>query len=80
MSIPPAPSINLTDTLGALLIGTYISTALFGITCLQTFNYYNDYPSDSIFIKSLVSTSLLYVKAKLHYIPSGRYRLVLYMS
>lgn len=55
------PPISLDDTLGALLIGTYIPTALFGITFLQTFNYYRNYPNDSVFTKGTVSRSWLYI-------------------
>ena len=47
--------INIDITVGALLIGTYISTALFGFTTLQGYNYYINYPDDRWKMKSLVS-------------------------
>ena len=48
-------NINPNLTLGTLLVGTYISTALFGFTSLQTYNYYNTYVVDHVHIKVLVS-------------------------
>ena len=45
---------NIDTTVGALLIGTYISVALFGFTTLQGYNYYLNYPDDRLQIKSLV--------------------------
>lgn len=58
------PGININTTLGALLIGTYISIALFGTTALQGYNYYLNFPDDPRTKKALVSRSLL---SALHY-------------
>lgn len=56
MSAAPTPApFNLELTLGALLVGTYISTTLFGFTTLQTYNYYTNYPDDRRFLKLLVA-------------------------
>ena len=52
--------IDLDLTLGALLIGTYVSTTLFGFTSLQTYSYYNSYDKDRLFLKALVSASKIY--------------------
>lgn len=41
-------------TIGALLIGTFISTGLFGIATTQTYWYYGYYPGDRKRIKALV--------------------------
>ncbi|KAJ7200537.1 hypothetical protein GGX14DRAFT_571944 [Mycena pura] len=41
-------------TLGAVQIGFIVSTFLFGIVTLQTFNYYWNYPQDSVGLKLLV--------------------------
>ncbi|PAV21571.1 hypothetical protein PNOK_0152800 [Pyrrhoderma noxium] len=54
-SLPERPPINLDITLGALLIGTYISTTLFGFTSLQTYSYYNTYVNDRVFLRVLVA-------------------------
>ena len=51
--------IDLNLTLGAFLIGTYISTALFGLSSLQTYSYYNTYISDHVLLKVLVSHILV---------------------
>ncbi|KAI0003864.1 hypothetical protein BJV74DRAFT_985582 [Russula compacta] len=42
-------------TLGAVLGGSFLSTALFGSLCLQTFLYVKQYPNDSKRIKALVA-------------------------
>ena len=55
MSTPAEQAgINIDITVGALLIGTYISVALFGFTTLQGYNYYLNYPDDRWKVKSLV--------------------------
>ena len=48
------PGIDLDITIGALLIGTFISVALFGFTTLQAYNYYLHYPGDQWKLKGLV--------------------------
>ncbi|KZT68575.1 hypothetical protein DAEQUDRAFT_738629 [Daedalea quercina L-15889] len=42
---------ELDNTYGAVLIGAFISAVLFGITNLQTFIYFRQYPSDRIWNK-----------------------------
>ncbi|KAJ7806155.1 hypothetical protein B0H14DRAFT_2876759 [Mycena olivaceomarginata] len=37
------PSLDLTKTFGALLIGVIVSAALYGVTCIQTFYYFTHY-------------------------------------
>ncbi|KAJ6589597.1 hypothetical protein B0H19DRAFT_1104226 [Mycena capillaripes] len=49
------PSFAVDDTLGALLIGTLVSYALFGVTTTQVYVYYGRSPKDSLWIKSLVA-------------------------
>lgn len=59
-SQPQTPSLpSLDDTFGAYLLGTYGSTALFGVTCLQAFMYYRSYPYDRPWIKVLVAILLI---------------------
>ncbi|KAI9510800.1 hypothetical protein F5148DRAFT_511032 [Russula earlei] len=45
---------HIKTTLGAILIGCMLSTALSGMTAVQTFLYYRLYPKDSFRIKFLV--------------------------
>ncbi|KAI1785193.1 hypothetical protein LXA43DRAFT_976344 [Ganoderma leucocontextum] len=44
-----APSID--DTLGAILIGTYISLVLYGLALHQAYEYYVNYPYDKLWLK-----------------------------
>jgi len=53
MSAAPV-QLFLDNTFGALLIGVFIAAALWGITCTQTFIYFNNYPNDTIGMKVLV--------------------------
>ncbi|TFK98158.1 hypothetical protein BDV98DRAFT_606972 [Pterulicium gracile] len=50
---------GLDHTFGAYLLGTFISTALFGVTCLQTFMYYTSYPADKVGLKLMVGVLLV---------------------
>ncbi|KIY70896.1 hypothetical protein CYLTODRAFT_160531 [Cylindrobasidium torrendii FP15055 ss-10] len=46
----------LDNTMGALMIGALVSTALWGITCMQTFEYYGSYLKyDNIMFKIMVT-------------------------
>ncbi|KAJ7701463.1 hypothetical protein B0H17DRAFT_1195252 [Mycena rosella] len=47
----PAPD----GTLGALEIGAVVATFLFGVETLQTFNYYRQYPKDSVILRISVA-------------------------
>ncbi|KAJ7052245.1 hypothetical protein C8F01DRAFT_1261958 [Mycena amicta] len=42
-------------TLGAVLIGTLLSTVLFGVTTMQTYMYYMHFPADAAMIKATVA-------------------------
>ncbi|KAF9468722.1 hypothetical protein BDZ94DRAFT_1246111 [Collybia nuda] len=58
---PPPPSIRsspgtLDGTLGALLVCVLIAVALFGVICLQTYQYFSYYVKDKLYIKILVGT------------------------
>lgn len=48
------PSFSFDATIGAILIGGFISVFLFGVTCLQTFIYYQRYPRDKALLKFIV--------------------------
>jgi len=47
--------VKFDNTLGAILVGSFISAFLYGLTCLQTFIYFQRYPRDRPSIKLLVS-------------------------
>jgi len=49
------PTIDLSDTMGALLIGILFSVCLFGMTTLQTWYYFQHYPNDNMVLKSVVT-------------------------
>ncbi|TDL25235.1 hypothetical protein BD410DRAFT_632307 [Rickenella mellea] len=42
---------TLGNTMGALFIGLLVSVLLFGIICLQAYNYYQKYPEDRAYVK-----------------------------
>ncbi|KAF8226049.1 hypothetical protein L208DRAFT_1407693 [Tricholoma matsutake] len=46
--------IDIGTTYGANLIGLILASVLYGVTLLQTFSYYRQYPRDSFFTKGLV--------------------------
>ncbi|KIM83687.1 hypothetical protein PILCRDRAFT_819331 [Piloderma croceum F 1598] len=57
-SNPPMPLIPveiLNNSLGAGLLGVVLSAMVYGITCVQTFNYYSSYPKDHVYVKILVA-------------------------
>lgn len=47
---------SLDATYGAAFVGLIASAVLYGVTLLQTFLYYKNYPNDSWFTKSIVFT------------------------
>ncbi|KAJ7364703.1 hypothetical protein DFH08DRAFT_1073310 [Mycena albidolilacea] len=49
-------SFDADSTLGALLIGTLVSFALFGVTTTQVYIYYRRFPQDSFAMKALVAS------------------------
>ncbi|KAI8996243.1 hypothetical protein BD414DRAFT_408500 [Trametes punicea] len=51
----PEPNLHLDPTYGALFIGVLLSAVLFGVTMLQTFVYFQQYPSDRPWRKFAVS-------------------------
>ncbi|OSD00606.1 hypothetical protein PYCCODRAFT_1437195 [Trametes coccinea BRFM310] len=61
-STPPDPLPKLAaldNTFGALLLGTYGSLLLFGLTAHQTYRYFHLYPQDGRILKSLVTTVMI---------------------
>ncbi|GJJ13350.1 hypothetical protein Clacol_007602 [Clathrus columnatus] len=64
------------NTLGALLIGLIVSTALFGLTTLQTYLYFINYIKDRLSLKFLVASlwildfihTILVTHASYHYL------------
>ncbi|EIN08236.1 hypothetical protein PUNSTDRAFT_134627 [Punctularia strigosozonata HHB-11173 SS5] len=55
MSAAPAPHIVLDNTLGAVYIGVVLSAVLFGVSCLQTYHYYDSFRNDPWYFKTLVA-------------------------
>lgn len=67
--MPPATLFSATDqtlnnTVGAVLLGAFCASVLFGITTLQTYWYYHTYPSDSRLHKWAVA--ILWILDALH--------------
>ncbi|KAH9481048.1 hypothetical protein JR316_0005567 [Psilocybe cubensis] len=62
--------LNLNDTFGAYTLGTFASSILFGVTCFQTYHYFNTYTDDGIFLKLTVITvsgfEMLHVGFSIH--------------
>ncbi|KAF8181129.1 hypothetical protein K438DRAFT_1841252 [Mycena galopus ATCC 62051] len=54
MSAPALATFDANGTIGALLIGTLISYALFGVTSTQTYIYYGRFPRDPLRTKIMV--------------------------
>ncbi|KAA1465968.1 hypothetical protein DENSPDRAFT_876138 [Dentipellis sp. KUC8613] len=55
----PAAIPSLDATFGAMFIGVIVAATLWGVTCLQTWSYYRDYPTDPWTIKLLVLAVLV---------------------
>jgi hypothetical protein len=55
---------SLDKTLGAYLIGTFVSAVLYGISCLQTFAYYRTYSKDRLVLRLTVAA--LWIFETLH--------------
>ncbi|KAL0576605.1 hypothetical protein V5O48_005362 [Marasmius crinis-equi] len=49
----------LDDTFGWLYIGTVLAMALWGVTCIQTWWYFDNYPKDNKWLKLTVFTTFL---------------------
>ncbi|KAH0582353.1 hypothetical protein H2248_010302 [Termitomyces sp. 'cryptogamus'] len=49
--------LNLSTTLGALVIGVLVSIFLFGVVTLQTFTYYKKFPDDRWLLKTFVGVT-----------------------
>lgn len=52
-------TLDLKDTFGALLVGIFFSSVLYGVTCTQVFYYFQNYASDNLIIKMAVITLLI---------------------
>ncbi|KAG6376572.1 hypothetical protein JVT61DRAFT_1550 [Boletus reticuloceps] len=51
---PPILPFSVDNTLGALLIGSLVAAAFWGVTSVQTYIYYHRYPDDPLFLKLVV--------------------------
>ncbi|PPQ86189.1 hypothetical protein CVT25_006932 [Psilocybe cyanescens] len=54
-SLPNLPVFDANNTLGALLIGLFVSCCLFGISGVQLYIYYGRFKDDRTFLKALVA-------------------------
>ncbi|KAI0808327.1 hypothetical protein C8Q74DRAFT_1363717 [Fomes fomentarius] len=63
-TVPTIPHIALDDTLGAVFIGHFFTTVLYGITTLQAFMYYRDQYKDPGILK--LSVFVLWVLDTVH--------------
>jgi hypothetical protein len=54
--LPPGllTNLNVTNTIGALHIGTYIAVSLFGLVTIQVYYYYLHHSGDGLYIKATV--------------------------
>ncbi|KAJ3003826.1 hypothetical protein NUW54_g5109 [Trametes sanguinea] len=53
---PRTPGLpSLTNTFGAILIGSYIGFIIYGLNLYQTYHYYKAFPNDRLYLKLLVS-------------------------
>ncbi|KAF6762825.1 hypothetical protein DFP72DRAFT_568807 [Ephemerocybe angulata] len=59
MSASQSP-ISLDNTMGASLIGVICASVLYGVSCVQTWYYFNHYRNDVWYIKSLVGAVWLF--------------------
>ncbi|EIN11089.1 hypothetical protein PUNSTDRAFT_133140 [Punctularia strigosozonata HHB-11173 SS5] len=60
-AVTPPP---LDNTLGVALIGVIAASALYGLSCLQTWTYYRMYTKDPVFIR--VTVAVLWILDTLH--------------
>ncbi|KAK0222415.1 hypothetical protein EDD85DRAFT_254901 [Armillaria nabsnona] len=51
MAVPASP---IDSTFGALFIGMVLAAVLWGVSCVQTWYYFDNYRRDSIFLKGVV--------------------------
>ncbi|KAI0366960.1 hypothetical protein BV20DRAFT_1055129 [Pilatotrama ljubarskyi] len=56
-TLPAIPSLD--SSFGALLIGTCFGLMLYGLTVHQAYRYFRLYPTDTVFLRSLVTFALL---------------------
>ncbi|OBZ74336.1 hypothetical protein A0H81_05763 [Grifola frondosa] len=50
----PIFEVNLSDSMGSMLVGQFLACVLWGINCVQLFWYFSIYAADSISMKTLV--------------------------
>ncbi|RPD69891.1 hypothetical protein L226DRAFT_539336 [Lentinus tigrinus ALCF2SS1-7] len=54
---PPLPALD--NTFGAVLLGTFFGIILYGMTLHQSYRYYRLYPKDKLWLKGVVSLTIL---------------------
>ncbi|KAJ3743396.1 hypothetical protein DFH05DRAFT_1495820 [Lentinula detonsa] len=60
MSAAEEPHITVDNTMGAAFIGVICAASLYGVSCVQTWFYFNRYPGDLWYIKCLVAIVWLF--------------------
>ncbi|KAJ3802719.1 hypothetical protein GGU11DRAFT_764762, partial [Lentinula aff. detonsa] len=60
MSATEEPHITVDNTMGAAFIGVICAASLYGVSCVQTWFYFNRYPGDLWYIKCLVAIVWLF--------------------
>lgn len=71
------PSYPLDNSIGAMLIGVIVSAVLHGVCLLQAFLYFTKYKRDSLFVKTLVGTTVLFDALHLAFISHTIYHYVI---
>lgn len=54
----PLSAVSLGPTLGAIELGVLISSVFYGVTCVQTFTYYQKAAKDRLGLKCLVAFTM----------------------
>ncbi|THH28811.1 hypothetical protein EUX98_g5375 [Antrodiella citrinella] len=59
MDVGPSIAVDLGPTYGAAFVGLVVEASIFGVTLLQTYDYYKNYSRDSLAMKWLVAALTL---------------------
>jgi hypothetical protein len=68
--------VDLSNTIGALEIGSLFATFIFGIVTLQTYTYYTTFGKDPWYYKALVSDCYVFIGACISGVHIGRFGVV----
>ncbi|THU88451.1 hypothetical protein K435DRAFT_761823, partial [Dendrothele bispora CBS 962.96] len=59
-----APITDIQSTIGPMFLGMAIGLALWGVSCIQTWYYYDNYKRDTLYMKTLVA--LVFISDTIH--------------